>query len=278
MSQHDMNIANQGFPAFRTDLNNALSALASLSAGSTAPATPTQYQLWLDSSASPLVLKFYDGVDWIALSSINASTNAAAPVLANDALSGDKVHSGTISDFASLGIDDNATALRLTLGDSETVINDSGAVHDTRIEGDTDAYLLFVKASTDKVGIGTASPAEKLQVSGVVRANAFTSYTFTLADDAATSIDLGAAAAGWCFISSLSSSTAKGAFFFKVGASPAADSAIASPGTLGTGTLAGATGVDGEFTIRAHTDNKLYFENRTGAALPFTLALVARHV
>ncbi len=33
MSQHDMNIANQGFPAFRTDLNNALVALASLSSG-----------------------------------------------------------------------------------------------------------------------------------------------------------------------------------------------------------------------------------------------------
>ena len=26
MAQHDMNIANQSFPDFRTDLNNALSA------------------------------------------------------------------------------------------------------------------------------------------------------------------------------------------------------------------------------------------------------------
>lgn len=278
MSQHDMNIANQGFPAFRTDLNNALVALAGLSSGASAPATPTQYQLWLDTSASPLVLKFYDGADWISVSSINATSNTAVPVLANDALSGDKVDGGTISNFASTGIDDNATALRVTVTDAETVINDSGAVHDTRIEGDTDTNLLLVKASTDKVGIGTSSPAEKLQVSGVVRASAFTSYTFTLADDTATSVDLGAAASGWCFVSSMSSSTAKGAFFFKVGASPAADSAIATPGTLGTGTLAGATGTDGEFTARAHTDNKLYFENRTGASLPFTIALVARHV
>lgn len=278
MSQHDMNIANQGFPAFRTDLNNALVALAGLSSGASAPSTPTQYQLWLDTSASPLVLKFYDGADWISVSSINASSNTAVPVLANDALSGDKVDGGTISNFASTGIDDNATALRLTVGDSETVINDSGAVHDTRIEGDTDANLIFAKASTDKVGIGTNTPAEKLQVNGVVRANAFTSYTFTLADDGATSVDLGSAASGWCFVSSMLSSTAKGGFFYKVGTSPAADSAIATPGTLGTGTLAGATGVDGEFTIRAHTDNKLYFENRTGASLNFTIALVARHV
>ena len=277
MSQHDMNIANQGFPAFRTDLNNALVALASLSSGSSAPATPTQYQLWLDTSASPLVLKFYDGADWIQLSSINASSNTALPVLANDALSGDKVDGGTISNFASTGIDDNATALRVTVTDSETVINDSGAAHDTRMEGDTDASLFVAKASTDRVGIGTNAPAEKLQVAGVVRASAFTSHTFTLADDAATSIDLGAAASGMCFISSLGS-TAKGAFFFKVGASPSADSAILTPGTLGTGTLSGATGVDGEFTIRTHTDNRIYFENRTGVSLGFTVALVARHV
>ncbi len=277
MSQHDMNIANQGFPAFRADLNNALVALASLSSGATAPATPTQYQLWLDTSASPLVLKVYDGADWISLHSINASSNTAVPVLANDALSGDKVDGGTISNFASTGIDDNATALRLTVTDAETVVNDSGAAHDTRIEGDTDANLLVAKASTDRVGIGTSVPAEKLQVAGTVRANAFTSYTFTLADDAATSIDLGAAAGGMCFIGSLGSSTARGAFLFRVGATPLADNAIGTPGTLGTGTLSGATGVDGEFTIRAHTDNKLYFENRTGASLSFTLALVARH-
>lgn len=278
MSQHDMNIANQGFPAFRSDLNAAIAALASLSSGATAPSLPTQYQLWLDTSASPLLLKFYDGSDWIALLSINAGTNAAIPVVLNDALSGDKIHSGTISDFASTGIDDNATALRLTLGDSETVINDSGAVHDFRAEGDTDVNLLMVKASSDKVGIGVAAPAEKLQVAGLVRANGFTTAVFTLADNAAGSFDLGAAAMGWCFISSPHATTARGAFAFKVGTAPLADSAIAMPGTLGTGTLTGVTGVDGDFTIRAHTDNKLYFENRTGASLSFTIALVARHV
>ncbi len=223
------------------------------------------------------MLKFYDGSDWIALSQINASSNVAVPVMANDALSGDKVHSGTISDFASTGIDDNATALRITVSDAETVVNESGAAHDTRIEGDSDANLLVAKASTDRVGIGTNAPAEKLQVAGVVRASAFTSHTFTLMDDTATSIDLGAAASGMCFISSFGS-VARGAFFFKVGASPAADSAIATPGTLGTGTLSGATGVDGDFTIRTHTDNKIYFENRTGASVSFTVALVARHV
>jgi hypothetical protein len=45
-----------------------------------------------------------------------------------------------------------------------TVLNESGGDNDTRIEGDTDANLFFVDASADAVGIGTSSPAEKLEV------------------------------------------------------------------------------------------------------------------
>jgi hypothetical protein len=46
-----------------------------------------------------------------------------------------------------------------------TVLNESGGDNDTRIEGDTDANLLFVDASTDRVGVGTSSPGAKLDVS-----------------------------------------------------------------------------------------------------------------
>jgi len=47
-----------------------------------------------------------------------------------------------------------------------TVLNESGGDNDTRIEGDTDANLLFVDASTDRVGVGIDSPASKLHVNG----------------------------------------------------------------------------------------------------------------
>jgi hypothetical protein len=53
--------------------------------------------------------------------------------------------------------------------DTAVTINDSGADVDFRVEGDTDANLLFVDASTDLVGIGTASPGSKLDVNGEVR-------------------------------------------------------------------------------------------------------------
>jgi hypothetical protein len=46
------------------------------------------------------------------------------------------------------------------------VINELGADADTRIEGDTDANLFFVDASTDRIGIGTNAPAAKLDVDG----------------------------------------------------------------------------------------------------------------
>lgn len=47
------------------------------------------------------------------------------------------------------------------------VLNEDGhADADVRIEGDTDANLFFTDASTDRVGIGIAAPAEKLDVAG----------------------------------------------------------------------------------------------------------------
>lgn len=58
---------------------------------------------------------------------------------------------------------------RLSIGSTGSIIiNDSGADADLRIEGDTDSNLLFVDASTDRIGIGTASPTalSKLSVSG----------------------------------------------------------------------------------------------------------------
>lgn len=53
---------------------------------------------------------------------------------------------------------------RITVGTSELVINESGASVDFRVEGDTNANLLFVDASTDRVGIGTNTPDSNLEI------------------------------------------------------------------------------------------------------------------
>jgi len=47
---------------------------------------------------------------------------------------------------------------RIKFGTTEAVVNDAGNNYDFRVEGDTNANLFFVDASTDRVGIGTGSP------------------------------------------------------------------------------------------------------------------------
>ena len=53
---------------------------------------------------------------------------------------------------------------RYTIGATETVVNDTGGSFDFRVEGDTDANLLFADASTDFVGVGTNSPQAKVDI------------------------------------------------------------------------------------------------------------------
>ena len=53
---------------------------------------------------------------------------------------------------------ETAGADRLAIGTNEVVVNDPGNSIDFRVEGDTNANLLFVDASNDAVGIGTSSP------------------------------------------------------------------------------------------------------------------------
>jgi hypothetical protein len=75
---------------------------------------------------------------------------------------------------------------RLTVGGG-FVFNENAADVDCRIEGDTDANLFYTDASTDRVGIGTATPGAKLTVdddfavSGVVSPTAFAASSDDLA-------------------------------------------------------------------------------------------------
>ena len=76
MAQHDYNIANQGFPAFRSDLNNALSAIQTTNSGTSRPTGAVAGQLWLDTTnATSPTLKYYDGADDISLATIDHSAN-----------------------------------------------------------------------------------------------------------------------------------------------------------------------------------------------------------
>jgi hypothetical protein len=77
MSQHDLTIANQAFPAFRSDLNNALQALGSTQSGSSAPSPTFAHQMWIDTSSAPNVLKVRnaDNDAWITVGTLNQSSD-----------------------------------------------------------------------------------------------------------------------------------------------------------------------------------------------------------
>ena len=80
MSQHDFTIDNQGFPAFRSDLNNALQALGSTSSGASAPSSPFANQLWYDTTNNILKIRNEDNDAWISLLTLNQTTDALQSV------------------------------------------------------------------------------------------------------------------------------------------------------------------------------------------------------
>ena len=67
-------------------------------------------------------------------------------------------------DGAGVGTLDSLTTSGTTSLDGSVIINESGASVDFRVEGDTDANALVVDASGDRVGIGVAAPASKLEI------------------------------------------------------------------------------------------------------------------
>jgi len=76
MAQHDYDIENSSFPAFRTNLNGVLDAINSSNSGTSRPSSAVVGTIWLDltSSATP-TLKYYDGADDISLATLNHSAN-----------------------------------------------------------------------------------------------------------------------------------------------------------------------------------------------------------
>ncbi|BAQ90847.1 hypothetical protein [uncultured Mediterranean phage uvMED] len=99
----DVSLANQGFSAFRTELNNILTALNSQHSGSSAPSSVAAGTLWVDTGTSGfLKLKMNDGTDNIEILSINITSNAITSTMSV---------TGTISET-----DPQAAALSIALG------------------------------------------------------------------------------------------------------------------------------------------------------------------
>jgi hypothetical protein len=66
MANHDYVISNQTFPATRTDLNNALSAIVTNNSSSSEPSTKYAYQWWFDTSSNTLKFRNADNDAWVS--------------------------------------------------------------------------------------------------------------------------------------------------------------------------------------------------------------------
>jgi hypothetical protein len=62
-----------------------------------------------------------------------------------------------------------ASTEKMIIGTTNLVINEIGAIYNVRIEGDTDANLFYTDATNSRIGIGTITPAEKLDVVGKIQ-------------------------------------------------------------------------------------------------------------
>jgi hypothetical protein len=76
MSQNDLVIANQSFPATREDINSALQALGSSNSGTTEPDTIYANMFWYDTTAKILKLRSEANDAWISVGYFDQSANA----------------------------------------------------------------------------------------------------------------------------------------------------------------------------------------------------------
>ena len=137
MAQHsDYNIANQGFPAFRTDLNNVLSAINTLNSGTSRPASAVANSLWLDTTTSTApTLKYYDGADDISLATIDHTANTVNWLDSTVSITGLSTSAtGTVLTLTDTSI---SSTQDIRLPTAKSIADDSG-----------NEYLKFVKTAS----------------------------------------------------------------------------------------------------------------------------------
>ena len=111
MAQHDYNLINQSGANFRTDLNNALSAIVSNNSGATEPATMFAYELWVDTSNSVMKIRNSGNDGWITLPFSIAADNTV------------DINGGTINGITSLSFSSGSTVASIL--DEDNLSSDS---------------------------------------------------------------------------------------------------------------------------------------------------------
>jgi hypothetical protein len=184
------------------------------------------------------------------------------------------INGGTIDGVTIGGASAGAGTFTTLNTTGAVVFNEAGADVDFRVEGDTDANLLFVDASTDNVGIGTSSPksddgGNKLEISN----NANTVVTLTATNDTTPLLNFRSNAVDRL---SIQSSSNFGANFLvrsnqdmRFGTNNTERLRIDSSGNVGIGTTSPDASMGPGLHIKSVSGNSLILEKDTGAAIQF---------
>jgi len=114
MATHDYSIANQSFPATRSDLNNALSAIKSSNSYATAPTSSlVAGQLYFDTTNN--ILKVYNGSSFASVLSgeVTASSEIAA-----DAVTASEIAANAVG-ASELSVSGNGTSGQILTSDAD---------------------------------------------------------------------------------------------------------------------------------------------------------------
>ncbi len=168
VNQHDYVIDNASGQAVRLDIQDAFKAVAYNNRGGTEPAVKYHHQFWADTSDNVLKIRTNDNNNWTSLFKLTNATAtsfylADGTVNAPSLFFADDTNTGIFSSGADTFNVATAGVERLELG-ATTIFNEDGADVDFRIEGDTDANLFYLDAGNNRIGIGTASPVSKFDV------------------------------------------------------------------------------------------------------------------
>ena len=122
----DVTLSNQGFSAFRTELNNILNSLNSMHSGTSRPSSAVQGTIWLDTSNSgsnSLEIKFFDGSDDISFATVDTSANTINFI--DSTVSFDIVSDTT----PQLGGDLDTNSANIKIDDAHGILDDDGNEH-----------------------------------------------------------------------------------------------------------------------------------------------------
>jgi hypothetical protein len=177
MAQHDYVIANGTGAAVRSDLNNGLAAIVTQNSGATEPTTTYAFMRWADTTAGVMKMRNSANSAWITLYQLDGEwTNIA---FENGTAAAPSIYfkdSGTDTGFYSPGANQVGIS---TGGTARLTIDSNGNV-------DIDSNTLYVDATNNRVGLGTSSPSQLLEVHGTAAAGGI-GINITNEGDAGTS-------------------------------------------------------------------------------------------